>query len=474
MISQEQAFAVADRWLNPEGSAAPRREVRMQEFDLGWVVWAAPAEPERDPETGERRPPASIGDACGVVDRRSGELTVWPSVPVEEVVRMYQQKHGPAAQGAGHGEGAGAGAGAGRGEGEGKGQGGGERAGASGGSPEGGRPVTGPGNTAVFTYTDPASGEETTLFRNSGPGLPPAEYQAWGELQRMNVPDADVIAVHTDLRPSLLPGGYTAELLNRFRNASLSCSQNYGARPEDRAEGVAALIEQVDALHRMAGQTPPPRPHRVPLPTPVTPAEPMRDVALGRHLTETFGQDGVRRYDADDVADTPLPEATRSTLTWAGLPADLPLLFTADRPDNPPAGGLFTDVATNLRERRSPAGEEKINALSYLVRIGFDGVAVIAVQCQPGSGQPDGLGALWAIDPVNASARYVNISAAAFARSLAVLAAARNRMRGMDPVAAGAEVASLQEQLAAIDPSALGTPATWWSLIVDQMWDGLF
>ncbi|MDF3140149.1 MULTISPECIES: SUKH-4 family immunity protein [unclassified Streptomyces] len=442
MTSQEQALAIADRWLNPEGSAEPRREVRMQEFDLGWVVWAAPAQPERDPETGERRPPAEIGDACGVVDRRSGELTVWPSVPVDEVVQMYRQKHG-AAPGAGTADGA-------------------------------ARPVTGPGNTAVFTYVDPANGEETTLFRTSTPGLPPAEYQAWGELRRMNVPADNVVAVHTDLRPSLLPGGYTAELLNTFRNAQLSCTQSYGARPEVRAEGVAALVEQVETMHRMAGQQPPPRPHRVPVPAQVTPAEPMRDVALGRHLVDVFGEDGVRRFDADDIADRPLPEAAKATLTWAGLPADLPLFFTADRPDAPPAGGLFTDVATNLRERRSPAGEEKIGALSYLVRIGFDGVAVIAVQCQPGSGQPDGLGALWAVDPVTAVARYVNFSVAAFARSLALLATSRQRMQGLDAVAAGAEVAALQEQLAAVDASALSNADTWWSLIVEQMWHGLF
>lgn len=45
MTSQEQALAIADRWLNPEGSPASRREVPMQEFDLGWVVWAAPGGP---------------------------------------------------------------------------------------------------------------------------------------------------------------------------------------------------------------------------------------------------------------------------------------------------------------------------------------------------------------------------------------------------------------------------------------------
>ncbi|MGW0149900.1 SUKH-4 family immunity protein [Streptomyces sp. NPDC003333] len=446
MTSQEQALAVADRWLNPEGSTEPRREVRMQEFDLGWVVWAAPAAPERDPETGERRPPSEIGAACGVVDRRTGELTVWPSVPVDEVVRMYREKHGGAAGASG----------------------------GSGGSGDGGRPVTGPGNTAVFTFVDPANGEETTLFRTSAPGQPPAEYQAWSELRRMQVPVENVVAVHTDLRPSLLPGGYTAELLNTFRNAQLSCSQTYGARAETRAEGIAALVEQVETTHRIAGQQPPPRPHRVPVPTQVAPATPMSDEELGRYLVEVFGGEGVRRYAAEALAGSALPETAASTLISAGLPDDLPLFFTADRPDAPPAGGLFTDVSTNLRERRSPAGEEKIAALSYLVRIGFDGVAVIAVQCLPGTGQPDGLGALWAVDPVTATARYVNVSTAAFARSLALLTTARQRMRGLDPVAAGAEVAALQEQLVAVDASALTDPDAWWSLVVEQMWHGLF
>jgi hypothetical protein len=451
VTSQEQALAVAERWLNPEGSVEPRRKVRMREFDLGWVVWAAPAAPETDPHTGERRPPAEIGAACGVVDRRTGELTVWPSVPVDEVIRMYRRKHG--------------------GDGEGGARTDGVRGGARAGEAP---PVTGPGNTAVFTYTDPATGEETTLFRTSGPGLPPAEYQAWGELRRLNVPADAVLAIHTDLRPGLLPGGYPAELLNTFRNAQLSCSQEYGARPDTRAAGIAALVEQVETMHRIAGRQPPPRPHRLPVPDRVPPTEPMDDAALGRHLAEVFGTDGVRRYAADTLAGTPLPEAAKATLSTAGLPADLPLFFTADRPEAPPAGGLFTDVATNLRARRSPAGEERIGALAHLVRVGFDGVAVITVQCPPGVGRPDGYGTVWAVDPVTAEARYVNVSAAAFARCLVLLAVARQRMRGLDPVAAGAEVAALQERLAAVDPSALGDADAWWSLIVEQMWHGLF
>ncbi|KMS70662.1 hypothetical protein ACM01_30780 [Streptomyces viridochromogenes] len=442
MTTQQQALATADRWLNPEGSDAPRREVRSKEFDLGWVVWAAPAPLERDPETGQRRPPSEIGDACGVVDRQTGELTVWPSVPVDEVVRMYRQKHA-----------------ADRSETD---------------SATEARPVTGPGNTAVFTYTDPGTGQEIFLSRTSAPGLPPAEHQAWAELRRLNVPFENVVAIHTDLRPSLLPGGYTAELVHLFRNAELSSSHAYGARPEVRAEGVSALIQQVESTYAMAGRQPPPRPHRSPIPTAVTPAAPMNEADLGRHLTHVFGSAGVRRYDADGRAASRLPEATRSVLTSAGLPVDLPLFFTADRPDAPPAGGMFTDVSTNLRERRSPAGEEKIAVLAHLVRIGWDGVAVLAVQCVPGSTEPNGLGAVWAIDPVTASARYVNISLAAYVRSLAQLATVRDRMQGLDPVAAGTAVAELQEQLVAIDGSALADPGAWWSLIVEQMWHGLF
>ncbi|NBE53693.1 SUKH-4 family immunity protein [Streptomyces boluensis] len=438
MTSQEQALALADSWLNPAGNQAPRREVRMQEFDLGWVVWAAPAALERDPETGERRPPSELGDACGVIDRRTGELTIWPSVPVDEVVRMYRQKHG--------GDGA----------------------------TGSGRPATGPGNTCVVTYTDAAADDEITLFRTSAPGLPPAEYQAWSELRRLGIAPENVVAAHTDLHPSLLPGGYTAELLNTFRNAELSSSQPYGARAEARAEGIAALVDQVEQTHRMAGQQPPPRPHRVPVPTQVAPAVPLSDEALGEHLISVFGHDGVRRYALEAVAGSRLPDTTKATLSEAGLPADLPLFFIADNPEAPSAGGLFADVPTNLRERRSPAGEEKLAVLGHLVRIGFDGVAVIAVQVLPGSTEPNGLGAIWAIDPVTADARYVNISLSAYTRSLALLAETRQRMVRMNPYEAGAAVAELQEQLAALDATAQANPDTWWSLIVEQMWHGLF
>jgi hypothetical protein len=444
VISQAQALATADRWLNGHAPQEQHRRVGIQEFDLGWVVWAVPPPVEVDPVTGQRRPPADFGNACGVVDRRTGELTVWPSVPVDEVIGMYQAKHGASA------------------------------------SADAAPPVTGPGNTAVFSYVDPTNGEETTLFRTSAPGQPPVEYQVWAELQGMGVPAGNVVAVHTDLRPSLLPGGYTGDLiLNAFPNASFSCSQDYGMRPEERAEGIAALIQNVESMHRMAGQQPPPRPHRVPVPDNVTPAEPEGDDALGQELVEVFGADGVRRYDAaDTTADltadltaTELPESATATLTTAGLPADIPFFFAADRPDVPPPGGLFTDAATHLRERGTEASEKALETLAGHVRIGTDGLYVVTVQCR---GAERWIGSVWAVHPVSGTGRFINQSVSAFDRSLALLVQTREEMEGMDPVEAGAAVAAFQEQLAALDPTALGDVENWWTVVVEQMWHGLF
>ncbi|QHC25155.1 SUKH-4 family immunity protein [Streptomyces sp. GS7] len=342
-------------------------------------------------------------------------------------------------------------------------------------APAGEPPVTGPGNTAVATYRDPSTGQDTSLARVSAPGLPPAEYQLLAELQRLGVDGADVRAVHTDLQPALLPGGYTGDfVLRAFPNAAFSCTAGYGMRPEERAEGIAGLLQNVAAMYRMAGKQAPPQPHRVAVPQSVAPAPPMSAEELGGQLAEVFGPEGVLRAAPDALTGTALPDDTGTTLAVAGLPLQVPYFFTADQPGNPPAGGLFTDVAGHLRAIGTDAPPQVLDILAGYVRIGSDGLYAIAVQCTAPEDDPSQQGTVWAVQPSSGGARFVNRSVAAYARSLALLASTRRQMRGTDPYAAGAAIAAFQEQLTAIDAWALDDAGNWWSLIVEQMWHGLF
>jgi hypothetical protein len=331
---------------------------------------------------------------------------------------------------------------------------------------------TGPGNTAVASYTDPRTGEATYLTRTSAPGLPPVEYQAYLELRRLGVPGADVTSLHTDLSPSELPGGYTLPFVSgAFPNARLSCTQNYGKKAEERTEAINGLVQHVALMSQVAGQHPPPAPHRAPMPAAVPAAPPAPDQALGGYLAQVFGPQGTRRY---DTRHTPLPEAAKATFGWAGLPADIPLFFTADTPENPPPGGFLTDAATYMRAVGTEASEGALGVLGGHVRIGTDGACAITVQCDDPEFMPTGPGQVWSIPPRDAMGLRVNANVSAFVQSLAVLVVTRQRMIGLDPFAAGAAVATFQQQLAAIDPTALDNPENWWSVIVEQMWHGLF
>ncbi|WP_067068590.1 YwqJ-related putative deaminase [Carbonactinospora thermoautotrophica] len=82
MITREEAQQFAEQWVAqgaPPG-AAPRAAV--YEFDLGYVVW-----PQDPPGA-----PPLVGAGRGVIDKETGELSVFPSVPVEMVVEQYRQR----------------------------------------------------------------------------------------------------------------------------------------------------------------------------------------------------------------------------------------------------------------------------------------------------------------------------------------------------------------------------------------------
>lgn len=336
--------------------------------------------------------------------------------------------------------------------------------------PPPGRPATGPGNTAVFTYVDPRTGQEAYVTAVSAPGKPPAEYQGMAQLGELRVPVENVVAIHTDLSPGYFPGGYTANvLLSTFPKASHSHAHPYGRDQASRTEGITALTSHAQMMAQLAGQQAPPQPSRAPLPHPVPPTHVLPDAELGPLLVQVFGEQKVRRYAPPLLATAALPDAARATLATAGLPADVPLFFLADtdEPGVPPVmGGMFADVRLHLIGTGVQLSPDAANTLATHTRIGTDGMCVITVQRDTGQ--------VWAALPLDGRLQYVNSSVAAFAYSLATLYATRGHMIDANPHTAGNIVADLQTRLLTIDPNALSEPDHWWSLVIEQMWHGLF
>ncbi|MGJ3559913.1 hypothetical protein ACR6C2_19630 [Streptomyces sp. INA 01156] len=87
MVTFAQAQERAEEWINGDVPSYQHREVRVREFDLGFVVWA------EDRADG----PRSEGGAQRlVIARDSGEASSWPALAVGEVIRRYEEEYGRA------------------------------------------------------------------------------------------------------------------------------------------------------------------------------------------------------------------------------------------------------------------------------------------------------------------------------------------------------------------------------------------
>ncbi|MEU9017309.1 SUKH-4 family immunity protein [Actinomadura sp. NPDC048394] len=324
-----------------------------------------------------------------------------------------------------------------------------------------GRPAVGAGNTLTVTYRPPG-GEETYLAKVSGPGLPSPFWQVWEELQRIGVPPESVSAAYSEIEPCRLPGCYCDVLLRDFAfpQADVSCGRPYGETRRERDAAVAANAEQAAMMAQLMGQPVPPAASPVPVPA-VAEAPPLDDAQLGRVLASAFGPDGVRRHQRDELERVRVPARQAATLAEAGLPARVPHIFQA---------WAAKPIAEQLRTRRSPLSGQALANLDPFVSIGGDGHCFLCVMTD---GPPHIIGRVWAVDPITGATRFVNTGPAELARSLTLLARGRQRMRGLDPYAAGAMVERIQEQLAAVDPPAFHGEDRWWSLVVEQMWNGL-
>ncbi|WP_405012747.1 SUKH-4 family immunity protein [Kitasatospora sp. NBC_01539] len=426
MTTREQALEAAHHWINGGLPAEGARQVRSFEFEHGWVVWPEPPPVHVDPFTGVRRAPEEIGAACGVVDRLGGGLTVWPSVPVPDVVRMYRDflgagDHDPALP-----------------------------------------PATGPGLRAALRHRD-ALGEERTLVVHSATGLPHPVLRAWERLREQGVPVEDVLGVHTDLQLSALPGGYAAHAVAAaLPGVPVTHDHAYGPWFDLRARAVRALPAPAGV-----------RPNRVPFPRAVPPAQPEDGRTLAARLAERFGPQGVRRFDTEAVVLADLPEALARPLLQVGLPVAVDGFFTLHHPgpdgvhDGVRTAPVLPDAAGHLaalgRGTRATAAARQ-GLLGQIV-LGTDGRALITVDTLQGR--------VRAIDPDTAAARYCNADLTAFTRGLALLAERLPALRGLHPHAAGPAVAELQWALAAIDRTVFTDPENWWAVIVEQLWHGL-
>lgn len=88
MVTFAQAQERAEEWVNGDVPSYQHREVRVREFELGFVVWA---------EDRAEGPRSDGGAQRLVLARDSGEATLWPALPVGEVIRRYEEQYGRAA-----------------------------------------------------------------------------------------------------------------------------------------------------------------------------------------------------------------------------------------------------------------------------------------------------------------------------------------------------------------------------------------
>ncbi|OIV38858.1 hypothetical protein BIV57_03735 [Mangrovactinospora gilvigrisea] len=75
----------AETWINGEVPSYLKRTVRLQEFSGGFVAWGETPGGGSEAEGARMRM---------VVDRSSGEATLWPGLPVDEVIRRWEESYG--------------------------------------------------------------------------------------------------------------------------------------------------------------------------------------------------------------------------------------------------------------------------------------------------------------------------------------------------------------------------------------------
>src|SRR3954468_15993815 len=82
MITLDEAQRIAEKWVSESAPIGSSLTPIVREFDLGYVVWG-----KQPPDE-----PPLIGAGRGVIDKDTGELSVWPSLPVDLVITQYRER----------------------------------------------------------------------------------------------------------------------------------------------------------------------------------------------------------------------------------------------------------------------------------------------------------------------------------------------------------------------------------------------
>lgn len=324
-----------------------------------------------------------------------------------------------------------------------------------------GLPTVGPGYQAVLRFRAP-DGSEQQLIRRSAPGTPHPEWQMLHELRAMNVSPQQVIELHTELESCELPGGYCARMIREtWPQVRITSVAPYGADHASRQQGMQHLLTHQGELHQVADGPARPAPVRAPLPQ-MPPAPVLPPEAVAEELLQAFGPQGILRFDQRAVSRQGVPEIVALTLVWAGLPADFGPFFWA-QPGQPVVPTLGELAAQRQVQAAPDAGSYLVMGTDFgraiCVQYGTANIVAVPVEAGPG-GQ-------------SVAPQFVNTGLPEFVRSMALLGRMWRLRFGLTPEQAGRWTVDFQAQLVALDPAALASPESWWSVLLEQMWDGL-
>ncbi|MHB9753302.1 SUKH-4 family immunity protein [Streptomyces sp. BYX5S] len=324
-----------------------------------------------------------------------------------------------------------------------------------------GQPTVGPGYQAVLRYRAP-DGAEQQLIRRSAPGTPHPEWQIFHELRGMNVPPDQVLELHTELESCSLPGAYCARMIKeQWPQARITSIAPYGTDHASRQQGMRQLLAHQGELHQVADGPARPAPVRAPLP-PAQPAPPVPPEGIAQELAAAFGP-GVFRFDQRAVSRQGVPDVVARVLVVAGLPSDFGPFFWAQAQPGRPVPTLAELAQERGVQPASDAGSYLVMGSDFgkALCVQYGTANIVAVPVEAG---PDG---------APAAPQFVNSGLPEFARSLALLGRMWRLRFGLNQEQAGRWTVDFQAELNAIDQAALGSPDTWWSVLLEQMWDGL-